>query len=141
VSDGLLMNLAAIENSDHMTSPHADKYDFDGWYRAHITELIKVVREQHAELHDLQQSRTLEFKLVAEEKIRLQQVRITELEDALRPFADAGFASIDNGQTWQVNIPIEDWKNAARVLANESPSSTNTSDGSPVSTESTAGES
>jgi hypothetical protein len=48
VIDGLLMNLAAIENSDHMTSPQADKYDFDGWYRATITELIKVVREQHA---------------------------------------------------------------------------------------------
>jgi hypothetical protein len=50
VSDGLLMNLAAIERSDHMTSLHASKYDFDGWYRATITELIKVVREQHAEL-------------------------------------------------------------------------------------------
>ena len=49
MSDGLLMNLAAIENSDHMTSRHADKYDVDGWYRATITELIKVVRELHAD--------------------------------------------------------------------------------------------
>jgi hypothetical protein len=49
MSYGVLMNLAAIEHSDHMTSPHADKYDLDGWYRATITELIKVIREQHAE--------------------------------------------------------------------------------------------
>jgi hypothetical protein len=50
MTDGLLMNLAAIENSDHMTSIHASKYDFDGWYRTTITELIKIVRQQHAEL-------------------------------------------------------------------------------------------
>ena len=49
MSDGLLINLAAIENSDHMTSPHADKYDCDGRDRATITELIKAVREQHSQ--------------------------------------------------------------------------------------------
>jgi hypothetical protein len=53
MSDGLLIDLAAIEQSDHMTSPHADKYDFDGWYRTTITGLIKVIREQHAGLHEV----------------------------------------------------------------------------------------
>jgi hypothetical protein len=43
------MNLAAIEHSDHMTSPQADEHDVDGWYQATIKELIKVTREQHAE--------------------------------------------------------------------------------------------
>jgi hypothetical protein len=66
VSDGLLMNLAAIENSDHMTSPHADKYDFDGWYRARITALIKVIREQHTDQAGQEQAshhRPAEFEL------------------------------------------------------------------------------
>jgi hypothetical protein len=59
VSDGLLINLAAIENSDHMTSPHADKYDCDGWYRATITELIKAVREQHSQVSSIEYSADL----------------------------------------------------------------------------------
>jgi hypothetical protein len=49
VSDGLLMNLAVIERDPHMTSLAIPNHDPGGWYRATITELIKVIREQHAE--------------------------------------------------------------------------------------------
>ena len=120
------MNLAAIENSDHMTSPRADKYDFDGWYRATITELIAHAR-------DLEASRTLNFKLIAEEQIRLPRQRITELEDVLRPFANVVWSSTNaesDRPEWKTFIPQEQWENAARVLGSGSPESTEPAAGS-----------
>jgi len=42
-------NLRAIEGADHMVSERADEYDFDGWYRSRIHELVAYARKLEAE--------------------------------------------------------------------------------------------
>ena len=42
-------HLISIENADHMVSRRADEYDFDGWYRSRIHELVAYARKLEAE--------------------------------------------------------------------------------------------
>jgi hypothetical protein len=49
----------------------------------HVRKATKDVPALISRIRELEASRTLEYKLVAEEKIRLQKARISELEDAL----------------------------------------------------------
>jgi hypothetical protein len=128
MSDGLLMNLAAIEGSDHMTSPHADKYDRDGWYRATIAELIKVVREQHA-----QARQTMTAQMVSVESLCIQcgtwhSVQLRQTGEGTR--MESQVMTKVRPVCWVCgNRPLSIV--TCHEVPNQSPPSTHTSDGSP----------
>jgi hypothetical protein len=145
VSDGLLMNLAAIEHSDQMTSPHADKYDFDGWYRAHIRELIAVIRTMHAE------QRAADKQVNNEETERgfmVVGIRPSPADESMAYVGAAGgvntLEAAENHKAYcEMRAADEGWHVERYAVARLievaiSPPSTHTSDGSPESTESAA---
>ena len=74
-----LLNLAAIEGADHMTSPNANTVDSDGWYRDTILRLVAYARSLEKSQGLLAQERDTYLNLSVQ-----AQCILDEIQDAMK---------------------------------------------------------